>query len=57
MLTRLFNQDEAEAYQVVEGASEITYGHTFGGEGGHEGTIPQGWPKPVHLFYDLDLSD
>src|SRR5690348_12514283 len=31
--------------------------HWFGGEPSHKGAIPPGREHPVHLLYDLDLTD
>lgn len=62
----LFNRRQVEVYEFVdemtlymEGREDevTTFSHTFGGEGVHEGIIPPGCRKPVHLFHDLDLSD
>ena len=55
MYTHLFNRHEPEAYLLLEEESE--YDHTFGGEARHDGTIPPRCRQPVHLFYNLDLSD
>src|ERR1700761_5367910 len=33
------------------------YIHWFGGEPSHKGVIPPGREHPVHLLYDLDLTD
>jgi hypothetical protein len=56
MFTRLFNRDEGEVYLVDDGVPG-DYGHEFGGEARHDGAVPPECPHPVHLFYNLDLSD
>lgn len=62
----LFNRQQTEVYEFVDQTTlymecredEVTtYLHTFGGEGVNDGIIPPGCTKPVHLFFDLDLSD
>jgi hypothetical protein len=62
MFTRLFNRAEVEAFWLqhddADDLDELRKdGHTFGGEAQHDGAIPPECPKPVHLFYHLDLSD
>ena len=49
--------DQMELYMEGRDDEVTTYSHVLGGEGIHEGTIPPGCKKPVHLFFDLDLTD
>jgi hypothetical protein len=57
MFTRLFNRDDVEVYQLMEQKFEDIYHHNFGGDACHDGVIPPDCQKPVHLFYNLDVSD
>jgi hypothetical protein len=59
MFTMLFNCKQTEMYSpdVLDEDEESEFEHTFGGEACHDGTIPPECSKPVHLFYNLDLSD
>jgi hypothetical protein len=64
MFTLLFNRDEVEAFWLYHDEADDldndepgAEDHTFGGEACHKGTTPPDCPKPVHLFYNLALSD
>jgi hypothetical protein len=59
MFTALFNRKQTELYrlEVLYEGEESEFEHSFGGEACHKGTIPPECSKPVHLFYNLDLSD
>src|SRR5262249_434690 len=58
MISMLFNREKGEAYGLGHAAhAEGGRGHLFGGEARHEGAIPPGCEKPVHLFYDFNLND
>ncbi len=62
----LFNRGETELYEIIDEMflymenreDEVTlFRHSYGENECWEGTIPPGCKKPVHLFFDLDLSD
>lgn len=62
----LFNRAETEAYEIlatmilyIEGLEheDKPFSHSWGGEDVWEGLVPPGCKKPVHVFFDLDLSD
>ena len=55
---QLFNRARPEVYQLLPcDPAYAEFGHVAGGEARHRGATPPGRPKPVHLFYELDLAD
>lgn len=61
MIGFLFNHRESRVFELyypfADEPDPEEHHHTFGGESSHEGVIPPEGKKPVHLFYQIDLTD
>jgi hypothetical protein len=55
----LFNQAESRLFELYSPGDKHPdeYRHTFGGDARHDGVVPLEGKKPVHLFYQFDLTD
>jgi hypothetical protein len=54
----LFNHGESRLFELYSPGDEHgEYRHTFGGPACHGGVVPPEGKKPVHLFYQFDLTD